>query len=265
MPHGPTNFRSTVVKPYYILPLPEAPQEEEGIEGIEPSDDDRDGPIDAEEQPVRMHPMVVIHQPAKRGRGRPRGSKNKIRHTENDRANFSMSFMTGKERADQELSLELRKQGKITTPGAPFEASDKQEIDNLIGKDVFNFEQYDPIKHGGIRIFKSRLVREIKGKATEAPFEKSRLVIQGYNDDGKEFILTQSPTIQRASQRVIVALAPSLMKNGMALYLRDITQAYTQSETHLQRLILAYPPEQIRQQYPKDTIMVVLKPLYGIA
>src|SRR6266568_9570887 len=51
----------------------------------------------------------------------------------------------------------------------------------------------------------------------------------------------------------------------MAVYLRDITQAYTQSKTHLQRLILAYLLEQIRHQYPKNTIMVVLKPLYGIA
>jgi hypothetical protein len=109
------------------------------------------------------------------------------------------------------------------------------------------------------------MVNEVKGKATDTPFEKSRLVVQGFNDDGKEFILTQSPTIQRASQRVIVALAPALIKSGMAVYLRDITQAYTQSETHLQRLILAYLPEQIRHQYPKDTIMVVLKPLYGIA
>jgi hypothetical protein len=59
MPHGPTNFRSTVVKPYYTLF--EASQEEEEIEGIELSDDDRDEPIDAEEQPVMKHLMVVIH------------------------------------------------------------------------------------------------------------------------------------------------------------------------------------------------------------
>ena len=67
------------------------------------------------------------------------------------------------------------------------------------------------------------MVNEIKGKATDTPFEKLRLVIQGYNNDGKEVILTQSPTIQRASQRVIVALTPSLIKNRMAVYLRDIT------------------------------------------
>jgi hypothetical protein len=123
-----------------------------------------------------------------------------------------MSFITGKKRADQELSLELRKQDKITTPNTPFEASDKQEIDNFIGKNVFNFERYDPVKHDDIRIFKSRLVRKIKGKATNAPYEKSRLVIQGYQDNGKEIILTQSPTIQRASQRVIVILTPSLVQ-----------------------------------------------------
>jgi hypothetical protein len=50
MPHKPTNFRSTVIKPYYILPLPEAPQEEEEeIEGTEPPDDDKDEPINAKE------------------------------------------------------------------------------------------------------------------------------------------------------------------------------------------------------------------------
>jgi hypothetical protein len=61
------------------------------------------------------------------------------------------------------------------------------------------------------------------------PFEKSRLVVQAYNDEGKETILTQSPTIQRASQRVIIALAPSLAKDSskkISLSIRDITQAY---------------------------------------
>ena len=104
--------------------------------------------------------------------------------------NEDSQFMTSKEQADQELSLKFRKEGKITDLGAPFEASDKQEIDNLIDRGVFIFEQYDPIKYNGVRIFKSRLVREIKGKLTDAPYEKSRLVIQGYQDDGKEMIFT---------------------------------------------------------------------------
>jgi len=103
----------------------------------------------------------------------------------------------------------------------------------LVARGVFAFEQFDNSKHGYGQIFKSRIVREIKGKATTTPFEKSRLVIQAYNDYGKEIILTQSPTIQRASQRLIIALAPSLIERGMTLWIRDITQAYTQSTTFL--------------------------------
>ena len=107
--------------------------------------------------------------------------------------------MTAKEKANFKLAKQLRKEGCITTPGAPFQASNKQEIDSLITKGVFKFEKYNPTKFNGVRIFKSRMVNKIKGKATNAPFKKSRLVIQGYNDDGKEVILTQSPTIQQAS------------------------------------------------------------------
>ena len=87
----------------------------------------------------------------------------------------------------------------ITTPGAPFKASRKQEIDSLIAKGVFNFVEYNPIKYAGIRIFNLRLVNEVKGKATNSPYEKSRLVIQAYNNNGKEVILIQSLIIQRAS------------------------------------------------------------------
>jgi hypothetical protein len=74
--------------------------------------------------------------------------------------------------------------------GLLFEASTRQEIDGLIARGVFQFEQYNPAKHASICIFNSRIVNEIKGKATNCPFEKSRLVIQGYNNVGKEVILT---------------------------------------------------------------------------
>jgi hypothetical protein len=47
MPYKPTNFRSTVIKPYYILSLPEASQKKKEIEDIESPDDDRNEPINA--------------------------------------------------------------------------------------------------------------------------------------------------------------------------------------------------------------------------
>jgi len=51
----------------------------------------------------------------------------------------------------------------------------------------------------------------------------------------------------------------------MSLELRDITQAYPQSQTKLFRVILAHPPEELKYKYPDGTIIRVNKPLYGIA
>src|SRR6266436_3190516 len=75
------------------------------------------------------------------------------------------------------LRMELRKEGRITTLGAPFQASDKQEIDSLIARGVFKFKKYDPTKFNEVYIFKSRMVNKIKGKATNALFKKLRLII----------------------------------------------------------------------------------------
>jgi hypothetical protein len=252
-----TNFRTVVVKPYYRDESTEIPADDDD-EG-----DDAEDTRDADWTPDEL-------QPVKKKRGRPVGSRNKPKDMNIDTAMMtstmmSVAYLSTKEQTDYELSLRLRKEGKITTAGAPFEMSDKKEVDALIGAGVFAFEMFDPAKHGGTRIFKSRMVREVKGKATDTPYEKSRMVIQGHSDGDKDLILTQSPTIQRASQRIIMAIAPSLARNGMKLWLRDITQAYIQSSTVLQRTIFAHLPTEIAHLYPKGTIMVVIKPLYGIA
>jgi Reverse transcriptase (RNA-dependent DNA polymerase) len=108
------------------------------------------------------------------------------------------------------------------------------------------------------------MVDEVKGKETTTPYEKSRLVIQAFNDEGKKTILTQSPTIQPVSQRIIAALAPSLKDQGITLYLRDITQAYVQSTTTLARVIFARPPKEMIYELPPNSIFKVIRPLYGI-
>jgi hypothetical protein len=213
--------------------------------------------------------------PLRRGPGRPRkrlieeqyffdALKDPSERTELLESITTMTFLTMKEQGDRDLAVLLRSKGLIITPGQPFEISGRTEIDNLIARGVFRFERYDPVRHAKLRIFDSRMVNEIKGKDTAAPYEKSRLVIRGYNDEGKAFILTQSPTIQRASQRLMIAIAPSLLQRGIILWIRDITQAYVQSQTSLQRTILARIPEQLRDRYPEGTVMSVIKPLYGI-
>jgi hypothetical protein len=167
MPSGPTKFRTTAVKPFYV---------EEGQQEAEPLQDLPESPP----PPVRTRPVVLI----------PFKSREEL---EKPAETYDV-FLTRKEQADLDLSRELRAAGKITAPGEPFEESMQKEIDSLIARGVFEFVRYDPDKHRG-RVFNSRMVNEVKGKTTLTPYEKTRLVIQAYNDAGKGEILTQSPTI----------------------------------------------------------------------
>ncbi|KHJ30188.1 hypothetical protein EV44_g3772 [Erysiphe necator] len=90
-----------------------------------------------------------------------------------------------------------------------FEKSRQKEIQGLLEKGVFEYVRLSDIPLG-TRIFNSRFVDEVKNKGTDKAFEKSRLVVQAFNNKGKDFVLTQSPTIQRVSQRVILALTVTL-------------------------------------------------------
>jgi hypothetical protein len=109
--------------------------------------------------------VLIVAQPRKRGR--PLELKNKRK------ANV---YIIKKKENNYKLALKLRNNRVITTLGAPFKASDEQEISNLIGREVFKFELYNKELHGRIWIFKSRLVQEVKGKTTKL-YKKSRLVI----------------------------------------------------------------------------------------
>jgi hypothetical protein len=221
--------------------------------------------VDPGEHPKDPSPLATNEPP--RRRGRPRGSKNKpkvyVQYTARPVGLYA-NYVTRKEQEALELARKLRREGVITTPGAPFEASTKAEIEQLIKAGVFEFVRFGREVQSG-QLFKARIVNEIKGQNAK-PYEKSRLVVQGYNDSGKETVLTQSPTIQRCSQRLILALAPSLIRAGDHILTgRDITQAYPQSETDLQRAIYARLPESLEQSYPEGTVMRIIKPLYGIA
>lgn len=140
-----------------------------------------------------------------------------------------------------------------------FEESRQKEIDGLLESGVFRMVDISEVPEG-TRVFNSRFVDQLKFPGTENAMEKSRLVIQAYNDQGKLTVLTQSPTIQRSSQRIILALAPSFPH--LLIYSRDITQAYTQALSKLYRLFYAKPPKEMK--LPPNIVMLVLKPLYGI-
>ncbi|OHW89526.1 reverse transcriptase-like protein [Colletotrichum incanum] len=236
MVNGPTQFRATHVKPYY-----------------------RDNTIQVATDPDVAQ---LTPQPQPRKRGRPRKGQ-RIAVRQSPRANAA--YLSQKEKDHQDLAIKLRLDNVITTPGAPYEESDGIEIDALISQGVFSFIRYNPQEHDHIRIYRTRMVREIKNISTK-PYEKSRLVIQGYGDWEKEDLLTQAPTIQRMSQRMLLALGPTLVRDFKCQgELRDITQAYTQSDDRLTRTIIARLPKELENKYPKDTLLYITKPLYGLA
>jgi len=243
LPNGPTDFRSTTVKPYLRAetgPELETDTKEEQLKE-QPAEQSAKNttllPVKRRRGRLRKIPLKnTTLPPTKRGRGRPR----KTPVTDASIADIS-----------------------VLVQEATFENSRRSEINGLLEKGVFEPVNIKDVPQS-VRIFNSRFVDEIKHLGTNKAFEKSRLVVQAYNDQGKNLILTQSPTIQRVSQRIILALAPTLQQKQPtnAIYLQDISQAYVQSNTHLNREIFIRPPPELGLS--KNSILRVVKPLYGV-
>ena len=70
-----------------------------------------------------------------------------------------------------------------------FSASRQKELSGLLEKGVFEIVKLADVPQG-VRLFNSRFVDEIKNLGTDKAFEKSRLVVQAYNDQEKELVLT---------------------------------------------------------------------------
>ncbi|KAI6244508.1 hypothetical protein HI914_07351 [Erysiphe necator] len=94
-----------------------------------------------------------------------------------------------------------------------FTASRRKELLGLLELDVFEAVP-ESSKPEGIRIFSSRFVDQIKMAGTPQAYPKSRLVVQAFNDSGKEQVLTQSPTLQRVSQRILLSISVSLKNHN---------------------------------------------------
>ena len=71
----------------------------------------------------------------------------------------------------------------------PFIKLQCKKINGLLEKGAFEVVTISDIP-SGMRIFNSRFVNEIKNEGIATAFEISRLVIQAYNDHGKEEIST---------------------------------------------------------------------------
>ncbi len=141
-----------------------------------------------------------------------------------------------------------------------FADSRRKEINDLLKRQVFEIITISEVLKN-VRIFNSRFVDDIKHSDISQAYEKFRLMIQVYNDHEKTLVLTQAFTIQRMSQRIILALVASI--DHCHLYLRDITQTYTQSKSPLNRMFF------IRLFFDlnlsDDVILRIIKPLYDVS
>lgn len=230
LPHGPTQFRSTSVKPYNTensnSKSTSQDEKQDSDNNLDTHIKDSDNELDI--LPLRRNP--------------PRNKQLPQRFRQDDKANIITT-------------------NNIDSASIPsnFVESRQKEIDGLIASNVFEIINVEDIPENS-RIFKTRFVDQIKHEGTPEAYYKSRLVVQAYNDTDKQTILTQAPTIQRASQRILLCCA--MIIPDMKVALRDISQAYTQSTTHLERNIFVRPVKEL--EMPPNKLLRVARPLYGI-
>lgn len=250
-----STFRSTSVKPYFT---PESEDTEAANDNAttEASQTPETIHLDPEADDHATEKVFLPQTVIKRGKGRPKGSKNK----KTSPANQNLSETERNDEPDVTCYLldESFESDKL------FKASRQLEVNGLLEKNVFETVKLDSILPNE-RIFGARFVDEIKHKGTDRAYEKSRLVVQAFNDADKTAVLTQSPTIQRASQRLLLCIAAVTAKSAN-LHLRDISQAYVQSQTKLNRDFYIKPPPELKDilGLDDDSVLKVVKPLYGV-
>lgn len=75
----------------------------------------------------------------------------------------------------------------------------------------------------------------MENMGTSDAFEKFRLVVKVFLDDANQY-MTYALTLQRISLWLSLCLAPC--DKSLLIFLRDITQAYTQFTKYIQRKFL---------------------------
>ena len=174
LPIDPTDFRVTVIKPYLQeldtstdTSIEQEPQQDSSIEST-------DGPQIEQDTPLEINEI-------RRNTSRRRQPPNRFQNM-------------------ADITIYMSK-----PPLPNFQMSRLKELNGLLEKGVFEIMNKQDVP-AETRIFDSRFVYQIKNKGTEKAFEKSRLIVQAFNDSGKHEILTQASIIQRASQRLTIAL-----------------------------------------------------------
>lgn len=140
-----------------------------------------------------------------------------------------------------------------------FQDSRRAELAGLKKAKVFKVVDRCTVPKG-TRIYGTRWVDTLKPQDDGSQKEKSRLVAQNFRDYQARSIPTKAPTISKLGQRLSLAIA-AMHPNGNA-YVRDITQAYIQSKSELERDVYLKPPPEMNLS--EDKVLIAVKPLYGV-
>ena len=250
MPYETTDFRNTVVKPYFRN---ETGENAENVTNEKNTDHESEISVNAGPEKISQANMSFegIFQPPSpnsppaRNRGRPRKLPLRYRNGE---TNISIFFQDD----PQDLLLQHMQ-------SAPFVKSRKKKINDFFEKDCFEVVTTANLFRE-IRIFNSRFVDEIKNIGTANAYEKFRLMMQAYNDEEKIEVLIQTFTIQRMNQRLILTLTASM--SHLSLFLRDISQVYVQSNISLAKKFFIRSPAELN--FEDGAILKIIKPLYEV-
>lgn len=139
-----------------------------------------------------------------------------------------------------------------------FSESRTKELNGLAEAKVFKIVKRASIPSGS-RVYGTRFIDAVKKDKGKTKL-KSRLVAQNYRDKASKSIPTKAPTISRLGLRI--ALHAAAMHPDDLSFTRDVTQAYTQSKSQLERKVYLEPPKEMN--LPEDEILQAVKPLYGV-
>ncbi|KAI1002382.1 hypothetical protein K3495_g5815 [Podosphaera aphanis] len=267
LPYGPTRFRSTSVKHYLIHQnIPNTINTNKEISSASEISPNNGLTIASETTPspspsTNSQPLPTIQS----------STVSETSHQYISHQNVQSQTRTQSSRPKRNvgrphrylISTNLADITVFLNEEAQFKELRLKEIDELMEKGAFEVIQLSNIP-AGIRIFYSRFVDEVKFRGTNKAFEKSRLVVQAYNDHEKGLVLTQSLTVQRVSQRLILCMASCIPNTN--LYLRDISQAYVKSATKLNRDFFIRPPPELKVELglEENALLKAVKPLYGV-
>jgi hypothetical protein len=149
--NGPAIFRFTIIVPYYRSfdqDISDAFNDYTSVKNANPSS-------------IVVRPSPVPKAPARRKKGRPKGSRNRSSAAHQ----VAIAHLSAKKVSDHKLAIKLRKNGVIITPGLPFEKSNNIKVTDLIARDIIAFKRYNPQKYRkSVFLFNSRIMHKIKDR-----------------------------------------------------------------------------------------------------